>query len=101
VNPQRKWAKMISDQKKRVQRKAPELAQTKFLAAKTDTDLEGHASVRGLAPGAYWISSLNLDASAGDMRVRWDVPVIVEAGQTTRIELTNLNAADARATTTP
>ena len=101
VNPQRKWAKMISEQKKRVQRTAPEVAQKTFLVAKADTDLEGHCTVGGLAPGTYWISSLNLDANAGDMRVRWDVPIIVEPGQTARIELTNLNAADARATTTP
>jgi hypothetical protein len=101
VNPQRKWAKLISDQKRRVQRTAPEIAQKQYLVAKADTDLEGHGSIAGLPPGTYWISSLNLDATSGDMRVRWDVPITVEPGQTARIELTNLNAADARATTTP
>jgi len=101
VNPQRKWAKLLSDQRKRVQRTAPEIAQKQYLIAKAETDLEGHGSIAGLPPGTYWISSLNLDANSGDMRVRWDVPVTVEPGQTARIELTNLNAADARATTTP
>jgi len=33
------------------------------------------------------------------MRVRWDVPVTIEAGQTTRIELSNLNTADVRSST--
>jgi hypothetical protein len=101
LNPQRKWAQMLSNQKKRVQKLAPEVAQTKYLAAKVQTDLEGHAYLRQLAPGNYWISSLNLDANAGDARVRWDVPVTIQAGQAFRIELTNLNATDTMASSAP
>src|SRR5580658_124345 len=101
LNPQRKWAQMLSNQKKRVQKLAPEVAQTKYLAAKVQTDLEGHAYLRELAPGNYWISSLNLDANAGDARVRWDVPVTIQAGQAFRIELTNLNATDTLAASAP
>jgi len=99
VNPQRKWVALQSERRKRVQRTAPDLAQLQFLAAKADTDLEGHASVSGLAPGNYWISSLNLEANAGDMRVHWDVPVKIEAGQTARVELSNLNTTEARSST--
>ena len=95
VNPQRKWDTIQSARRRRIQRTAPDLAQLKFLSAKADTDLEGHAFVSGLAPGSYWISTLNLDASAGDMRVHWDVPVKIEAGQTTRVELSNLNSTEA------
>ena len=101
MNPQRKWALLQSNQKKRVSKLAPEVAQTKYLAAKVDTDLEGHAVLRELPPGNYWISSLNLDASAGDARVRWDVPVTIQAGQSKRIELTNLNATDTLAASAP
>src|SRR5580658_752170 len=101
VNPQRKWALLMSNQKKRVQKLAPEVAQTKYLAAKVDTDLEGHAFVRQLPRANYWISSLNLDAHAGDPRVRWDVPVTMQAGQALRIELTNLNATDTLAASAP
>jgi hypothetical protein len=101
INPQKKWALITSNQKRRVQKLAPEIAQTKYLAAKVETDLEGHAFVRELAPGNYWISSLNLDANVGDARVRWDVPVAIQAGQAFRIELTNLNAADTMAAATP
>ncbi|MFI5092291.1 MAG: hypothetical protein WCE50_01320 [Candidatus Acidiferrum sp.] len=101
VNPQRKWTLLVSSQKRRVQKLAPEVAQTKYLAAKVDTDLEGHAFLRDLAPGKYWISSLNLEANAGDARVRWDVPITIEAGQTFRIELTNLNSTDTLAALTP
>src|SRR5580658_7118047 len=69
VNPQRKWALLLNNQKKRVQKLAPEVAQTKYMAAKVDTDLDGHAVIRELAPGNYWVSSLNLNANAGDTRV--------------------------------
>lgn len=96
VNPQRKWAAIQSERKRRVQHLAPDTAQINYLAAKADTDLEGRAAISGLAPGKYWISSLNLDAAAGDMRVRWDIPVSIQAGQTTRIELSNLNSTEAR-----
>jgi hypothetical protein len=95
VNPQRKWSVIQNDRRKRVQRMAPEIAQLKFLAAKTDTDLEGRAALSGISPGDYWISTLNLDADAGDMRVRWDIQVKIERGKTTRIELSNLNSIDA------
>ena len=99
VNPQHKWATLQNDRRKRVQRVAPDVAQLKFLAAKAETDLEGHAAISGLAPGDYWISSLNLDANAGDMRVRWDVPVKIERGKTAHVELSNLNSIDARSST--
>jgi hypothetical protein len=97
VNPQQQWSQIQADHKRRVQRLAPEFAQTKYLAAKTDTDLDGRASVSGLAPGEYWLSTLNLDANAGDTRTAWDVPIVIRAGQTTHVELTNLNGVDRQA----
>ena len=97
VNPQEKWSQIQAEHRRRVVRLAPEFAQTKYLAAKADTDLDGRASVSGLAPGEYWLSTLNLDANAGDTRLAWDAPVAIRPGQTTRIELTNLNAIDRQA----
>ena len=97
VNPQNKWVRLQSDHTRRVLRLAPDVAQTKYLAAKADTDLDGRAVLSGLAPGNYWISTLNLDAAAGDTRLRWDVAITIKPGQTARIELTNLNATDAHA----
>ncbi|HXN50350.1 MAG TPA: hypothetical protein VN943_00330 [Candidatus Acidoferrum sp.] len=97
VNPQQQWSQIQADHRRRVQRLAPEFAQTKYLTAKADTDLDGRASVSGLAPGDYWVSTLNLDANAGDTRLGWDVPIAIRAGQTTRIELTNLNALERQA----
>jgi len=97
VNPQNKWARIEGDHAKRVMRLAPDVAQTKYLAAKADSDLEGRVVLSGLVAGNYWISTLNLDAAAGDTRLRWDVGITIKPGQTTRIELTNLNSAEARA----
>lgn len=94
VNPQRKWLALQSDHRRRLVRIAPDVAQSKYLAAKADTDLDGRASVTGLPPGDYWISSLNLDANAGDMRLGWDVPTTIQPGKITRVELTNLNSSD-------
>jgi len=99
VNPQNKWAKIQADHVRKVSRLAPELAQTKYLVAKVDTDLDGHAALSGIAAGNYWISTLNLDAAAGDTRLRWDVAITIQPSQTTRLELTNLNAIDAHAAT--
>lgn len=96
VNPQHKWAALQNERRKRVARLAPEIAQVKFLAAKMETDLDGYGLISGLPPGGYWISSLNLDANSGDMRVRWDVPVKIERGKTMRVELSNLNSIDVR-----
>jgi hypothetical protein len=67
--------------------------------AQTDTDLDGRASIANLPTGNYWISTLNLDAGAGDVRLKWDVPVTIQGGRSTRVELTNLNATDAHGST--
>lgn len=101
VNPQPQWTLLHSKHTRRIQKMAPEVAQTKYLAAKADTDLDGHAVLSGLAPGNYWISSLDLDANAGDTRERWDVPITIQAGRNLRIELTNLNATDSLAYSQP
>jgi hypothetical protein len=99
INPQAKWAQLQSERKRRVTRIAPEVAQTKYLVAQTDTDLDGRASIASLPTGNYWISTLNLDAGAGDVRLKWDVPVTIQGGRSTRVELTNLNATDAHGST--
>ena len=97
VNPQQRWLQIQSDHRRRILRLAPEFAQTKYLAAKADTDLDGRGVVSVLAPGQYWVSTLNLDANAGDTRLGWDVSVTIRAGQTTRVELSNLNALEPHA----
>jgi len=97
VNPARQWNQIRSAHRHRLERRIPELAQTSYLAAKADTDLDGRATLSGLPAGDYWLSTLGLDAAAGDVRLRWDVAVRVDAGQTTHAELSNLNGTETRA----
>jgi hypothetical protein len=92
-NPSQRWAQHQAEQKRRIERRALLLSQTTYLVAQTDSDLEGRGFIRGVAPGRYWLTTLDTPALAGDVRLSWDVPVQVPAGGTARIELSNLNAA--------
>ena len=92
INPSVKWEHLLSDHGQRLDNRTFELAQQRYLAAQTDTDLDGHGSFAGLAPGTYWIGMIGIRAISGDVRLRWDLPVTVRPGETTRVELTNLNA---------
>lgn len=98
VNPKYEWDKALEEHNQKVAQLAPELAQTKYMAAKGDTDLDGHLVVNGLRPGNYWVSSLGLDASSGDRRLIWDVPVAVQSGAPTQLILSNLNGQNYNST---
>jgi hypothetical protein len=97
INPKLAWDKLQVDHKKKVAQLAPDIAQSKYLAGKTDTDLEGHAFLPGLAPGNYWVSTLGMDAASGDRHLCWDVPTSIQTSMTTRLNLTNINAIDINA----
>lgn len=91
VNPKSKWDKALLEHNQKIAQLAPELAETKYLAGKEDTDLEGHLAFSGLAAGNYWVTTLGADATAGDRHVLWDVPVTVQAGRAAHLELSNIN----------
>lgn len=97
VNPKLAWDKVQVGHKNRVAQLTPDIAQSKYLAGKADTDLDGRAFINGLAPGNYWVSSLGMDAAAGDRHLRWDVPATVQASRTTQLNLSNINAIDINA----
>jgi hypothetical protein len=59
--------------------------------ARTETDLQGQGFLRGIPPGAYWLSTLDVAAAVGEARPRWDLPVAVRAGEITRVALSNAN----------
>lgn len=96
VSPQRAWGQANAGYDRWIARRLPELAQTQYLAAKADTDLEGRATLSEIPAGTYWLSTLGQAAAAGDVRLQWDVEVTVKPGQTTRLELSNLNAVDSQ-----
>jgi hypothetical protein len=91
VNPTNAWQTEERRREERVRSRAVQIAQTKYLAGKTESDLEGRGSFR-VPPGIYWVSTLNSEALSGDERLRWDVALEVRSGMLTRVELSNLNA---------
>ena len=93
-NPSQRWAQRQTEQQRKIERRSLVLAQTTYLAAQTDSDLEGRGAIRGLLPGAYWLATLDTPALAGDVRLHWDVPVRIAPGETARIELSNVNALE-------
>jgi len=91
VNPKFKWDKAELEHNQKVSQFAPELAQTKYMAAKGDTDLDGRLVFNGVPAGKYWVTTLGQDVTAGDRHVFWDVPVNVQAGMAAHLELSNIN----------
>ena len=94
INPQAKWNQILADRTRRLEKRTLDLAQSNYLVAQTDTDLDGHGYVSGLGPGDYWLGTLGTVAIAGDARLRWDLHVHLRAGEVARVELSNLNAAE-------
>jgi hypothetical protein len=93
IDPSFKWDQLVGSHRQRLDNRTLELAQTRYLVAQTDTNLDGRGRFGGLAPGNYWIGMLGMQAVSGDVRLRWDFPVTVRPGETAHVELTNLNAA--------
>ena len=69
-----------------------QLAQERYVVARTETDLEGRGSFSSLAPGNYWIGMFGAEAVSGDVRENWDLRVTVREGETASVELSNFNA---------
>jgi hypothetical protein len=95
VSPKVAWDKMQVDHRRKVAQLAPDTAQSKYLAAKAETDLDGRATLRGIPPGTYWLSTVGVDAASGDRHIHWDVPTTIRAGQPSRLTLSNINGTDA------
>jgi hypothetical protein len=93
INPYQKWMEIVGRQNEHLQQRTFETAQTRDLILQTDTNLDGRGAFTGVAPGEYWIATLDMPAIAGDVRLAWDVRVTVRAGEVTRVGLSNLNAA--------
>lgn len=93
-NPGRQWTQLLIEQKQRAEHHAIQLAQSTYLSAETESGMDSRGSFMGLAPGIYWLTTLDTPALAGDVRLRWDLPVTVRPGETTRVELSNVNAVD-------
>src|SRR5579862_2676522 len=93
-NPGRRWSQLEGEQRERAERRALQLAQSVYLAGETESGSDSRGSFAELAPGTYWLTTLDTPALAGDVRLRWDLPITVRAGETTRVELSNVNAIE-------
>ncbi len=91
-DPGPKWTDLVGRRLPEIHRSALNLAQSKYLVARTETNLQGQGFLRGVPPGTYWLSTLDVTADVGDARSAWDVPVTVRPGQTAYVTLSNANA---------
>jgi hypothetical protein len=101
INPGHKWDMVKAKNLAELARETADLARGKYLVARAETDMQGQGALRGIAPGNYWLGTLNIEAVAGDARERWDVPVTVRAGQPSYVTLTNINAVKSPHSATP
>jgi hypothetical protein len=91
LDPSNKWDQLQAQSLPEIHRQTLALAQSKYLVARTETDLQGQGALRGIPPGTYWLSTLDVTAAVGDSHPRWDLPVSVRAGETTRVALSSAN----------
>jgi len=92
TDPGAKWNDLAARRFPEIHRRALNLAQSKYLVARTETNLQGQGFLRGVPAGTYWLSTLDVAAEVGDARSRWDVPVTVNPRQTAYVTLSNVNA---------
>jgi len=92
VDPSSKWNEIVGRHDKEVRQRGLNLAESTYLVARTQTDLQGQGSLSGVPAGTYWLSSLNVAAQVGDAHPRWDVPVTIQPGKTAYVALSNANA---------
>lgn len=90
-----RWTNMIESHRSATRNMALDLAQSRYLVAQTQTDLNGRAQFGNLPPGNYWLTCLNVYAEVGDTRAKWDVPVSVRADTAAQIVLSNYNSVPA------
>lgn len=92
IDPGPKWNALLARRTPEIHRLTLDLAQSKYLVAHTESNLQGQGFLRNVPAGHYWISTLDVAAVVGDARPRWDVPVTVQPGQTEYVALSNVNS---------
>jgi hypothetical protein len=92
IDPGPRWNILLAHRIPQIRRQALDLAESKYLVARAQTDLQGEATIENIPPGQYWISTLNVAADVGDVHLKWDVPVTVLPGRTQSVALSNVNS---------
>ncbi len=92
INPGPAWRTLEQAQIQVVRQKMEQLIYSRYLAGRAETDYEGLARIPGLAPGRYWLTNLWTEVRAGDLKLRWEVPLELRPGQSLYLELSNANS---------
>jgi hypothetical protein len=92
IDPNAKWEAQAGARTAAIRQRTMDLAESNYLVARTETNLDGRGTLGGLAPGTYWLTTLDVPAIVGDARPRWDLPVTVRAGETKYVALSNANS---------
>lgn len=101
IDPSRKWNEIEAKRSPQVQRRMTDLAQGKYLVARTETNLQGQGFFPNVSAGTYYLSTLDVPATVGDARPRWDLPLTVQPGQVSYAVLSNVNAVQDAARVSP
>jgi len=96
IDPSHQWKDKIAERDNSIRRMALDWAQSRYLVAQIQTDMNGRAEFTGLPAGTFWISTLDIYGQAGDTREKWDTPVSVRAGGATQAVLSNYNAVPSK-----
>lgn len=92
IDPSADWLRLQGKRVPEVHTHALDLAQSQYFVGRCETDVNGQAELVGVPAGTYWLSTLDVEAEVGDAHLRWDVPVTIRPGETTRVEVSNVNA---------
>jgi len=92
IDPSPKWNTLEAKRAPEIRRRVLQLAQSKYLVARTQTNLDGEGLLSRIPPGNYWLSTLGVAADVGDARPRWDISLPVRSGEQTRVALSDANA---------
>ena len=97
IDPSTDWNDKVASRITTIHSMALGWAESRYMVAQTQTDLNGHAEFMGVPAGNYWISSLNIEGQVGDTRAKWDIPIAVHPGASMQMVLSNYNAVPAKA----
>jgi hypothetical protein len=92
INPGPAWRAKEEARALQVRQKMEQLIHSRYLVARAETDYDGLARISGLAPGRYWLTNLWTEVRAGDVKLRWEIPLELRPGQALYLELNNANA---------
>ena len=93
IDPSLKWNALGAKRGPEIQRRVMQLAQSRYMVARTQTNLDGEGFLSRIPPGNYWLTTLGVAADVGDARPRWDISLPVRPGEQTRVALSDANAA--------